>query len=320
MPAVVEITLDRVRRNAVAIADRTGVPLLAVVKADAYGLGAARVADALTDLGNRLAGFYVFDAAEAVEADLHRRTGRRTVALHGDWSDPDDYRAAHIQPVVWSVERARSLRAAHPVLSLDTGQQRFACPPTEADAVCQAGDCHEAMTHATRPEHAEQLRQFADRWHPRPFLHAAGSALLDAPSAWFDAVRPGMALYAGAVRLSAPLIEVRDAVGPAGYTGFCVQRFGVIGVGYRNGLKPGPCRVGGRTSRVLEVGMQSAFVEVTPADRAGDPVVLLGHDHPDGQSGDPTDSLTELDVARAWNVSPQEVLVRVTAAGSRQYR
>jgi len=320
MPAVVEISLERIGRNGAGIVERTGVPLLAVVKADGYGLGAARVAEALVGLGDGLAGFYVFDAGEAVAADLQGRTGRRTIALHGDWRDPEDYRAAHIQPVVWTESRAAALRRAEPVLSLDTGQQRFACPPGEADAVYQAGDCHEAMTHATRPGQAERLRQFADRWHPRPFLHAAGSALLDEPSAWFDAVRPGLALYRGAARVWAPLIEVRDAVGPAGYTGFCVQRFGVIGVGYRNGLKSGPCRVGGRASRVLEVGMQSSFVEIAPADRVGDPVVLLGGDDAAGQSDDAADRLTELDVARAWSVSPQEVLVRLAAAGPRAYR
>ena len=75
-----------------------------------------------------------------------------------------------------------------------------------------AGDCHEAMTHATRPDQAEQLRRFAAVAHPRPaVLHAAGSALLDTPAAYFDVVRPGLALYAGAVRVTAPLLEVREA-------------------------------------------------------------------------------------------------------------
>ena len=312
----VEISLDRVRANAAAVAGRAGVPLLAVVKADAYGLGAAAVADALTDLGDRLAGFYVFDAAEAVAADLRGRTGRRTVALHGDWTDPADYAAAGVQPVVWTADRATALRGARPVLSLDTGQQRFACPPAVALAVARAGDCHEAMTHATRPEQADQLRRFAQDWHPRPTLHAAGSALLDTPAAVLDVVRPGMALYRGAVRVSAPLVEARDAVGPAGYTGFCVPRFGVIRVGYRNGLRPGPCRLGGRPGRVMEVGMQSAFVEIAPGDRAGDEVVLLGPD----DDAEPSDALSESAVAAAWDVSPQEVLVRLTAAGRRSYR
>ncbi len=313
MAALVEVNLARVRQNAADIAARTGVPLLAVVKADAYGLGAAAVAEALTDLGDRLAGFYVFDAAEAAEADLFRRTGRRTVALHGASADAADYRSAHVHPVVWTAARAAALRAARPVLSLDTGQQRFACPEREVESVRSAGDCQEAMTHATRPTQAEQLRRATADWRPTPVRHAAGSALLDDPAARFDAVRPGLALYRAAVRVTAPLLEVRDSVGPAGYTGFCVSRLGVVRLGYRDGLRPGPCRVGGRPARVLEVGMQSAFVEVGPGDRAGDPVTLLG---PDGRG----DDLSEAAVAYAWNVSPQEVVVRLSAAGPRQYR
>ena len=68
-----------------------------------------------------------------------------------------------------------------------------------------------------------------------------------------------------------------------------------------------PCRVNGRASRVIEVGMQTAFVETSPGDRIGDEVVLLG------------DELGEQDVADAWGVSHQEVLVRLTGAGERQY-
>ena len=85
----------------------------------------------------------------------------------------------------------------------------------------------------------------------------------------------------------------------------------MIRAGYRNGLRPGPCRVGEGSSRVLEVGMQSAFVECGPADRVGDDVVLLG-----GDAGGPTEAA----VAAAWGVSPQEVLVRLAAAGPRRYR
>ena len=317
MPADVEVNLGRVRRNAAAVADRTGVPLLAVIKADAYGLGAAAVADALSDLGDQLDGFYVFDAAEAV--GLRDRTGRRSVALHGAWTDAADYRSAAIHPVVWTAERAAALRAAAPVLSLDTGQQRFACPFPDANDVRRAGDCRELMTHATRPGQAEQLRHFAADLHPRPILHAAGTALLDDPAARLDRVRPGLALYRGAVRVSTPLVEVRDSVGPAGYTGFCVPRFGVVLVGYRNGLKQGPCRVGGRPSRVLEVGMQSAFVEVGPDVIVGQPVVLLGPDEADPHSDAASEPLTEADVAAAWHTSPQEVLVRLAAAGVRRY-
>ena len=315
----VTIDLGRVRANAERIAAAVGVPLLAVVKADAYGLGTAEVARAVADV---VGGFYVFDADEAV--DLYRLTGKRTVALNGRWADPADYRAAHVHPVVWSADRAAALRSARPVLSVDTGQQRFACPPADADAVRRAGDCGEAMTHATRHENVDRFRAVCSDWPPMT-LHAAGSALLDDPRAWLSAVRPGLALYAGAVRVSTPVVEIHDSVSPAGYTGFCVPHFGVILVGYRNGLKAGPCAVAGRPSRMLEVGMQSAFVEIEAGVRVGDEVVLLGPNSDDrlsvGHEGaDQNVVVTESAVAAQWKTSCQEVLVRLTAAGRRRYR
>ena len=318
----VTIDLGRVRANAERIARRVGVPLLAVVKADAYGLGTAEVARAVADV---VGGFYVFDADEAV--DLYRLTGKRTVALNGNWTDPADYRAAHVHPVVWSADRAVALRSARPVLSVDTGQQRFACPPAEAEAVRRAGDCDEAMTHATRPEQVDDFRAVCQKW-PAMTLHAAGSALLDDPAAWLSAVRPGLALYAGAVRVTTRLVEVRRSTGPAGYTGFCVPHLGVILAGYRHGLKPGPCSTGGVAARVTEVGMQSAFVAVPPDARVGDEVVLLGSAIADNVSGSTADEdqtvaptgVNEAAVAAAWKTSCQEVLVRLTAAGRRSYR
>lgn len=298
------VDLARVRANAEAIVARTGVPLIAVVKADAYGLGARAVARTLADLA---AAFYVFDASEAVQYELPA-TGKPTIALLGDSADAADYVAHHIRPVAWTVERAAALRAARPVLSVDTGQQRFACPIGSVGRVLETGKVDEAFTHAST---AAQARAFAEALGGRGLkLHAAGSALLDEPAAWLDAVRPGLALYRGAARVTARLVEARDATGPAGYSGFTppAGRHGVIRAGYADGLRPGgPCAVNGRRRRLPEVGMQTAFVELGPGDRAGDEVVLLG------------DGVTEADAAAAWGTTPQEVLVRLCGLGERSY-
>lgn len=302
-PAV-RIDLSRVRANADGIAARAGVPLIAVVKAEAYGLGASRVAEVLAD---RVEAFYVFDAAEAVRYGL-AALGRPTIALLGKSVDPRDYLAHRIRPVVWTAERADALRAARPVLSVDTGQQRFGCPAGQVGPILDGGACTEAFTHATS---VDQARQLAAALGGRGLkLHAAGSALLDEPAARLDAVRPGLALYRGAVRASARLIEARDTRGPAGYSGFTppTGRHGVIPAGYSDGLRAGgPCLVNGRRRRIPEVGMQSAFVELGPGDRAGDEVVLLG------------DGVTEQEVAAAWGATPQEVLVRMCGIGARSY-
>jgi alanine racemase len=103
------------------------------------------------------------------------------------------------------------------------------------------------------------------------------------------------------------LVDVRDTAGPAGYTGFQVARHGVILAGYSNGLRIGPCVVNGRLSSILEIGMQSAFVECAAGDRAGDEVVLL------------SDDLTEQQVAAAWPATPQTAQLTLASMGERTY-
>ncbi len=285
------LDLDRVRENARSIRARTGVPVIAVVKADAYGLGAVRVMKALTDVVD---GFYFFDLDEACSLGVPRFEGKRLIGLHGS-KDPARWIRAAVQPVVWTLEQAQRLREARPVLCVDTGQQRFACPIEQAQAVIAAGGIDEVLTHAVRPEQARQLRDaFAGSGIK---LHAAGSALLSCPEAWLDAVRPGLALYDGAVQITAQLLEVHRSTGPAGYSGFEVPCFGVIGMGYAQGLRPGPCWVAGQAGRVIEVGMQTAFVEMSPSADPEKTVELLGP------------HIRQADVARAWGCCEQEVLI-----------
>jgi alanine racemase len=141
-------------------------------------------------------------------------------------------------------------------------------------------------------------------------LHAAATSLLDVPEARLDFVRPGLALYRDAVRVTTHLIDARDETGPAGYAGFRspTGRHGLILGGYAIGLRPGPCLVNGQPRRILECGMQSSYVEIGANDRTGDEIVLLG----DGISVD--------DIAAARNTSAQEALLRMASLGRREHR
>ena len=115
----VTIDLSRVRGNAAAVAASTRRLLLAVIKADAYGLGAADVAAALADV---VAGFYVFRADEAIDAGLDRFDAKHIVALHCGGASVDELVRRRIHPVVWDAAAAARWRAARPVLSVDTGR------------------------------------------------------------------------------------------------------------------------------------------------------------------------------------------------------
>jgi alanine racemase len=301
----VHVDLRRVRRNIVEIRRHVGrAEIHAVVKADAYGVGARAAASAVQDLVD---GFVVFQAGEATGAGL-AEIGKPVLALGPSAAAPGLRRA------VWDAESARAVRAEgnEPVLSVDTGMQRFSCPPAEVEAALAAGQCREAFTHGTRPEHVRQLLELVGGRGLR--LHAAGTRLLGEPQAHLDLVRPGLALYRGAVAVRTRLVETRDSRGPAGYTGFTAPRHGVVLAGYSNGLRPGPCLVGDRRRRVIEVGMQSAFVALEPGDRISDEVTLLGN-----PSGAPDPVVTEDDVAAAWGCTPHEALVHLSSLGQRVY-
>jgi len=303
---MVRVDLDRIRRNVEDVRQRIGrSELHAVVKADAYGLGARRIARALRDLVD---GFVVFYASEAADAGLPA-LGKPILSLGP--TDPEAGLVHGVRPTVWTVEQAAALRGARPVLSVDTGMQRFGCPPEQVEAALAAGGCAEAFTHATRVEAARELVKLLGGRGLR--LHAAGSALLDEPEAHLDLVRPGLALYRGTVSVSAPLVEVHETRGPAGYTGFSARRHGVILAGYSNGLRPGPCLVAGVRCRIVEVGMQTAFVDLGDGGAVGARVTLLGPD--EGGSV----RISEEDVAREWRCTPHEALTRLARMGHVEY-
>jgi alanine racemase len=305
--AFVTVAIDgeRLRANAWDVGARVAVPVLATVKADGYGLGAGEVADTIKE---EVEGFCVFALREAVEVGLSERTGKAVIAL----GPPETLEAtkwidAGVRPAVSTVEQARALREARPILCVDTGMQRFACPSEKVAEVIEAGEIEEAYTHATRVEHVRLLREIT-RGHDL-VLHAAATALIDEPAAWLDAVRPGLAIFRGAVRVGTRLAEVRRSEGPVGYTGWRSESgwHGVILAGYSNGLRAGPVVVNGRRQRVVEVGMQTAYVTLAEGDGVGDEVVLLG------------EGLGEADVGFGWGVTPHEVVLRMASMGEKAW-
>lgn len=299
----VHVNLARIRAAAESIARKTGVDVLAVIKADAYGLGAREVAEAIADVVH---GFCFFSLKEAIAANLDAKSRKPSILLGPPGSMvAQDYVSLDVRPAVSSVQQAEALRKANPVLCVDAGMQRFACPASQVDAVVAAGGCREAFAHAPA---MEQVKKFQEITAGRGLrIHAAASSLLDEKDAWLDAVRPGIALYRDAIHVSTNLVEVHDTRGPAGYSGFSAPRFGVILCGYSNGLRRGPCLVNGSPRKVLEVGMQSAFVEIGAKDNAGDQVTLLG------------DGLSPETIATQWNCTPHEVIVRLAGSGVRHY-
>lgn len=292
----VAIDLDRVRASAEEIRARTGVALIAVIKANAYGLGAARVADALESVADEFAYFSLDEA---------REIGRPGLVMGPPTGEPEDYRELGLRPAIANLETATRFRGPTAAINLDGGMQRLGAPPEDLDRLLAASGAREVFTHAVDASSAELLSSLCTGRGLR--IHAAATSLLDRPEAWLDAVRPGLALYRGAARVTTRLVAVRETSGRVGYSGFEHAHIGVVMCGYSNRLGPAAVSINGRRQRILETGMNTSFVTVDAADRAGNEVVLLGEE------------LDESELARELAVRPHEVLCRYTAMGRREY-
>ena len=140
--ATVEIDLGAIRENLQAIRAHLGdgTPVLAVIKADAYGHGAVNVAGAIDDLSD----FYgVAVIEEALEL---RAAGIEKPILVLGYTDPSRYRELirhEIRPAIFTWEAAVSLsdaavqegKTARLHLAIDTGMTRIGFQPTSENAM-----------------------------------------------------------------------------------------------------------------------------------------------------------------------------------------
>ncbi|MFA5538296.1 MAG: alanine racemase [Gemmobacter sp.] len=305
--ATLHIDLDAICANWRAL-DRMsdpGTQTAAVVKADGYGLGAARVARALARAGARR--FFVALAEEGAALRAALGPGPQINIFAGHMpGDTDMIADLDLTPMLNSLDQiTRHLEAlpGRPFgIQLDSGMNRLGMEPDEWHAV--AGIVLEAgpellMSHlacADEPGHAMngiQLRAFHDLTDgtgvPRS-LAATGGILLGA-GYHFDLTRPGIGLYGGqpfaearpAVRLSLPVIQIREiAAGePVGYGNAweaeIPSTIATVAAGYADGLHrrlggglrlwagDTPCPAVGRVSMDLITVDVTHLEEIPPA-------------------------------------------------------
>lgn len=249
-------------------------PVAGVVKADAYGLGATKVAPALFAAGCRH--FFTAHLAEAL-AIRPRLPGALVAVLNGLPPGSEASFAHHdVAPVLgtpgeiarWSALARRLGRPLPALLHVDTGMNRLGLDAAQlaalaADPTALAGiDLRYVMTHLSAsevpgdPANAAQRRRFAASCAmlpplPRSFANSSGIFL--GPDFASDLARPGAALYGinpspgqpnpmrPAVRLAARILALRairkgEAVGyNATWTAPRDSRIATIGVGYADG-------------------------------------------------------------------------------------
>lgn len=215
-PTYARVDLDALSANVSRLGELAGVPLWAVIKADAYGHGAVAVGRALA--GHRaVCGLAVSLLEEALELRAHGVGGPILVMGPCLGGGHREIAAHKLTPLVSSfddLEKLNVLAAAPPVhLKVDTGMSRLGFAVDELDRAATRGlviegiGTHLACADDDDPDDPEcltrkQLIRFASacarvkRRAGDVQRHAANSAgLIKFAGARLDAARPGLAMF-----------------------------------------------------------------------------------------------------------------------------
>jgi alanine racemase len=326
------IHLDRLSHNMQLLQQQVGDrPLWPAIKANAYGHGAEIVARHLVNLGyDTLCVAHAFEAAALLEAGIQATF----IVLSATLPEHAEAIVAHgCEPAICTMDMAEALaRAAEtagrciPVhLMVDTGMGRIGIRPDEAAPFLDR--CRPLsgltvrgiMSHFPRADESdkgyslEQIERFRlvldmTRGYGIEVRHMANSAaILDLPGSYFDAARPGIAIYGlrpssnmkkPIVRQLRPVLEWKSRITllkevPAGMGlsyghAFHTKRDSLIAtvpVGYGDGLsrrlsgKMDMLVRGRRCRQVGRITMDQSLVDVTRLHgevEPGEEVVLIG--------------------------------------------
>ncbi|KFJ90686.1 alanine racemase [Pseudomonas sp. 1-7] len=273
-PARALIDLDALRHNYQLARELSGARALAVVKADAYGHGAVRCAQALEAEADGFAVACIEEALALREAGI-----RAPILLLEGFFEADElalidqhdlWCVAHAQWQIEAIEQAQLSKPLTVWLKLDSGMHRVGLHPAEYQAAYRrllaSGKVGKIvlMSHFARadePECERTSEQLAVFQQAREGLSAEVSlrnspAVLGWPQVPSDWVRPGIMLYGATpfeqaqeqaarlqpvMTLESKVISVRElpAGEPVGYGARFVAerptRVGVVAMGYADG-------------------------------------------------------------------------------------
>lgn len=269
-----ETRLARLRVDTGAIAENwrffkklaPSAAVAAVVKADAYGLGADDAAHALAQAGARV--FFTATSAEALAVRAVLGVGPQILVLNGPTeTDVAQCAAAKLTPVLNSLTQIKLWNARGPAaLHIDTGMNRLGVAPNElAMASVALKDvtlalvmshlaCSSDVKHVKNAEQRARFIDAASLFPKAPLSIAATGGALIGPDYHFDLVRIGVGLYgsgaldansptlAAAATIEAPILQVRDVDAGetfgygATFTAARKMRTATVAVGYADGF------------------------------------------------------------------------------------
>lgn len=347
-----EIDLDAIRNNVRAVRSRTNTNVMAVIKANGYGHGALQVARAATEAGATWCG-----VARMEEALTLRDQGITSELMVLGYTPPaliPDAIAQNIHVAVYDPQMAEAYLpfakgAAGRLkvhVKVETGMGRLGMVPRKAEEFLAAYhkipylDIDGIFTHFAKADEPDedttlvQLSRFITLLEdlrrggllPKTVHIGNSAAIINFPQAYFDLVRPGIAIYGLNPSPDTPLTDdFRPALAwkarltslrtlPAGhgvsyghkYVTSGDERIGVIPVGYGDGFRrvPGQQALvrGQRVNVVGQVCMDQCMLQLDsiPDAQVGDEVVLLGSQG--------NHRITADDLAKQWGTINYEVV------------
>lgn len=247
------IDLAAIQKNWLKLASSTAASVAAVIKANAYGLGAAEVGAALYAVGCRE--FFLASISEAIAARQYLPESATIYALGGVRSgDQALYCDKKITPVLCSAREVRdwvnfNKSASYnlaPALKINTGMNRLGLDEVELDELLATPELLLQLAPSLLISHlscADELQSIRNQEQCDVFINASVKLKKILPSIrlslanssgfflgdrWhFDLVRPGAALYGinpspgsanpmlPVVSLSLPIMQVRTLGAPA---------------------------------------------------------------------------------------------------------
>ena len=308
--ATLTIDLDAITGNWRALDRLTQCETAAVIKADAYGLGAATVGPALAKAGAR--DFFVAVAEEGAALRRALGPGPRISVFSGHMpGDSDLIGSCDLTPMINSVDQlllhVESLPGHRFGIQLDSGMNRLGMEPSEWAALRDIAldqnptlimshlACADEPDHEMNRQQLKAFRAMTDGLSVPRSLAATGGILLGA-AYHFDLTRPGVGLYGGlpfidatpVVTLDVPVIQVRDveAGESVGYANAFVAeratRVATVSAGYADGLiramgaRARMTHQGHKLRVIGRVSMDLITVDVTNLDQDPAHLQLLG--------------------------------------------
>lgn len=303
---ILHIDLEALAENWRALDRLSAAQTAAVVKADAYGLGAGRVSRKLAEAGARQFFVAVAEEGAALRATLGPEPAIHIFSGHMD-GDTQALSDLNLTPMLNAPEQIARHKTRLPDqpfgLQLDSGMHRLGIASYDwtPDMAQGASLVMSHLACADEPDHpanAAQLKTFLEMTAgltiPRS-LAATGGTLLG-PDYHFDLTRPGIGLYGGlpfagatpVVQLDLPVIQTRRVTKGAQVGYGCAfttpddMVLATVSGGYADGLIRAlsggamlyagdtPCPLAGRVS------MDLLTVDVTACATPPDVLTILG--------------------------------------------